>query len=256
MNNIIHIQDLSVDVAIMVADAISLGLIALAACALFLFISSSRVSPRYRQAVVILAVVNVIAAYNYWRLFDSYTAAMESGSYFNETYRYLDWILAVPLLLTALVKALGISKKSRVRLITRLVPAAIVMIALGYVGEISAEDQAKIIFCGLSSLPFFYILYVLYIQLTRALDRQAPEVVHLIGQLRVLVTVTWMFYPISYLMPIMDLEGKSAFVIRQFGYTIADIIAKCAFALMIYRIARLNSAADDPEFAVREGILD
>jgi hypothetical protein len=45
---------------------------------------------------------------------------------------------------------------------------------------------------------------------------------------------------------------ETSFVLREAGYTIADILAKCLFGLMIFTIARIKSAADNAEFAVSE----
>ena len=256
MNTPIDISKLSIDRFTLVSDAISLTLISLTVSAIFLLVNHVRVLPKYRQSIVILAMVNLIAAYHYWRIFNSFDSAYTSGTRFNECYRYMDWILAVPLLLTALVKALGLPSATRLKLIRRLVPAAVSMVVLGYLGEVSTGTSHKLLFWVLSSVPFVYILYVLYIQVTRSLDRQAPAVVSLVARLRVLVTVTWLVYPLSYLVPLLDLNTEGAFVGRQCGYSLADISAKCAFSLMIYRIARLNSAHDDPEFAQREGLND
>jgi len=44
----------------------------------------------------------------------------------------------------------------------------------------------------------------------------------------------------------------SAIMLRETGYTIADILAKCLFGLVIFSIARLKSAEDDAEFAKTE----
>jgi hypothetical protein len=52
--------------------------------------------------------------------------------------------------------------------------------------------------------------------------------------------------------PMFGFEGADAFVLRQVGYTIADVIAKAVFALLIYKIARLKSFYDDPQFALSE----
>jgi hypothetical protein len=51
----------------------------------------------------------------------------------------------------------------------------------------------------------------------------------------------------------IGVDGGNAFVGRQVGYTVADILAKCLFGLTIYKIARLKSAADDPSYAASEG---
>jgi hypothetical protein len=51
----------------------------------------------------------------------------------------------------------------------------------------------------------------------------------------------------------IGVDGANAFVGRQVGYTVADILAKCLFGLTIYKIARLKSAVDDPAYAASEG---
>src|SRR5690348_2252242 len=81
--------------------------------AIFLFAVQPRVLPRYRQALVISGVVCGIAAYHYFRIFASFnhafvtdarggrgTYVQAAGESFNEGYRYVDWLLTVPLLLT------------------------------------------------------------------------------------------------------------------------------------------------------------
>jgi hypothetical protein len=40
---------------------------------------------------------------------------------------------------------------------------------------------------------------------------------------------------------------------REIGYTIADILAKCLFGLIIFAIARIKSAEESKEHAAAEG---
>jgi hypothetical protein len=40
---------------------------------------------------------------------------------------------------------------------------------------------------------------------------------------------------------------------REIGYSIADIVAKCIFGLMIFTVARIKSAEESAEFAAAEG---
>ena len=42
------------------------------------------------------------------------------------------------------------------------------------------------------------------------------------------------------------------FVAREVGYSIADILAKCLFGLIIFSIARIKSAEESAEFAKSE----
>jgi hypothetical protein len=45
----------------------------------------------------------------------------------------------------------------------------------------------------------------------------------------------------------------SEVVAREIGYTIADILAKCLFGLIIFAIARIKSAEESKEHAAAEG---
>jgi len=62
---------------------------------------------------------------------------------FNEAYRYVDWLLTVPLLLVEVIAVLALAKEVSSSLISRLVPASAAMIALGYPGEISTDKNTQ-----------------------------------------------------------------------------------------------------------------
>lgn len=237
-----------------VSGFLSLGFAAMLATTIYLYISQARVLPKYRQALVISGTVTLIALYHYWRIFDSFTAARVADGTFNEAYRYVDWLLTVPLLLLETIAVLALPAVQRKSLISRLVPASAAMIVLGYPGEVSAVLSTKAIWGALSTIPFLYILYILFVELTKALDKQPSDVAATVKRLRLLLIGTWGVYPISYILPMIGIDGANAFVGRQVGYTVADILAKCLFGLTIYKIARLKSAADDASYATVEGM--
>jgi bacteriorhodopsin len=237
-----------------VYNVLSLGFASMLATTVYLYISQGRVLPKYRQAIVISGTVTLIALYHYWRIFDSFVAAHGGAGTFNEAYRYVDWLLTVPLLLLETIAVLALPALERKSLVARLVPASALMIILGYPGEVAAENGPKMLWGALSTIPFLFILYVLFVELTKSLDKQPAEVSATVKRLRLLLIATWGVYPISYLMPVLGLDGASAFVGRQIGYTVADVLAKCLFGLTIYKIARLKSAADDSSYAAAEGI--
>ena len=233
--------------------------------AIFLLVSQPRVLPRYRTALVISATVLGIATYHYFRIIESFDAAYQTdaiggagdfslveGVAFNEAYRYVDWLLTVPLLLVEAIAVLALARSESRRLLIRLVPASALMIALGYPGELAIENGERALWGALSTIPFLYILYVLFVELTKAMDRQPAEVRISVRNLRWLLLASWGFYPIAYMFPMFGFDGADAFVLRQVGYTIADVTAKAVFALVIYKIARLKSFYDDPEFAAQE----
>lgn len=235
--------------------------------ALYLLLSQRRVAPKFRNAIVVSAMVCGIAAYHYFRIFDNFKASYPPGStvtaahhlsnvQFNEAYRYVDWFLTVPLLLVETVAVLNLAKAEQRHLLYRLVPASALMIGLGYPGEISSSNGVRLLFFILSMIPFLYLVYVLFVELTRSIDGQQPEVRHTIRMLRIALVSLWSVYPIAYLFPVFGgsfFGGSSGFVLRQAGYSLADIGAKAVYGLVIFKIARVKSELDDPRFAERDG---
>lgn len=237
--------------------------------ALFLLISLPRILPRYRQAITVAIVVCGIATYHYFRIFDSFKEAFvttsvggtgdysqAAGTSFNEGYRYVDWLLTVPLLLVELIAVLALARKVQSGLLMRLVPAAALMIVLGYPGEISGDNGLRIIFGLLSMIPFAYILYVLFVQLSKSLSSQPASVRKTLSRLRFLLLISWAVYPIAFFLPLLDIGGADAWVGKQIGYSVADIVAKAVYALIIFGVAKAKSYEDNPEFAAVESSHD
>jgi len=236
----------------LVYNVFSFGLVSMLACTIYTLVSQQRVLAKYRNALVMSSMVTFIAGYHYLRIFDSFKHASEGGKVlldgsqnsFNEAYRYVDWLLTVPLLLVEVVAVLALAKEVSRSLITRLVPASAAMIALGYPGEISNDQNTQVLYGVLSTLPFIYILYVLFVELGKSLERQPAGVAETVGRLRLLLIATWGVYPIAYIFNIVGDASSSSFVTVQVGYTIADVLAKCVFGLTVLKIARMKSMAE------------
>jgi bacteriorhodopsin len=236
----------------LVYNVFSFGLISMLACTVYTLVSQARVAPKYRNALVMSSMVTFIAGYHYWRIFNSFGEAStamsvnitgDEGS-FNEAYRYVDWLLTVPLLLVEVIAVLALAKEVSKSLIMRLVPASAAMIALGYPGEISNDQNTQVLYGVLSTLPFLYILYVLFVELGKSLERQPAGVAETVGRLRLLLIATWGVYPVSYILGMGGDATAEQFVGVQVGYTIADVLAKCVFGLTILKIARMKSIAE------------
>ncbi|CAB4665587.1 MAG: xanthorhodopsin [Actinobacteria bacterium] len=237
----------------LVYNVFSFGLISMLATTVYTLVSQQRVLAKYRSALVMSSMVTFIAGYHYMRIINSFTESSTdmtvniSGAQgsFNEAYRYVDWLLTVPLLLVEVIAVLALAKSVSRSLIMRLVPASAAMIALGYPGEISSNQGTQVLYGVLSTIPFLYILYVLFVELGKSLDNQPEGVAATIGRLRLLLVATWGVYPISYILGMGEgMASAQQFVGVQVGYTIADILAKCVFGLTIFKIARMKSAAE------------
>ena len=233
----------------LVYNVISLAIAAMLGSFIFFTSARGQVSAQYRPALIMSSLVVAIAGYHYFRIFESWSAAYalnEAGRYvatghpFNDAYRYVDWLLTVPLLVAELVSVLKLPRAQRNTIMPRLVLAAALMIALGYPGEIAdpASPMTRHIWGWLSTVPFLYILYVLWVELSRAVSTKSGQVSKLLFNTKMLLLATWGFYPIAYLMPLIGVSGSTATVGLQVGYSIADIAAKCGYGVMIYLIAR------------------
>ena len=224
----------------------------MAATTLFLWISRSQVSIHYKTALTISGLVTAIAAYHYWRIGNSWEAAYDihggmvsaTGYAFNDAYRYVDWLLTVPLLLVELVLVMRLDPAETARKSLTLGLAAALMIILGYPGEIAGDNTTRAIWGTLSAVPFVYIVWQLFSGLGEAIERQPAEVRGLVKQARLLTFASWGFYPIVYMAPYAQISGPQAETIIQLGYTLADLIAKCVVGVLVYNIAVRKSALE------------
>ena len=238
----------------LVYNALSFGIATFAAATIFFWFGRSQVSSDYKTAVTITGLVTFVALYHYARMFEGFEAAVTltngvvevTGRDFNRSYRYVDWLLTVPLLLVELILVMRLTQAETVSRSTSLGVAAALMIALGYPGEVSGGiDNTRLIWGALSMIPFLYIVYALFVGLGDAIKRQPDNVQGLVRQARNLTVAAWFFYPIVYFAPfVLSGAGSSgAFVIIEVGYTIADLVAKAGFGVLIYMIAVRKSAA-------------
>jgi bacteriorhodopsin len=251
------VQEITAAQFSLVYNAFSFTFATMAAATMFLWISRSQVGPAYKTALTISGLVTAIAAYHYLRIFESWNAAYSlsagvvtaNGVGFNDAYRYVDWLLTVPLLLIELVLVMRLSPQETVSRSTTLGFAAALMIILGYPGEIADNNTTRAIWGTLSAIPFVFIMWQLFAGLGKSIESQPENVRELVKKARLLTFASWGFYPIVYMIPYTSLSGGTVETAVQLGYTIADIIAKSGVGVLIYNIAVRKSAAEYGDLA-------
>ena len=234
----------------LISNLMSLTVAGMGAAGLFFFLSRPQVAPAYRPALLISGLVVAIACYHYFRIYGSFTGAfvlsggayVPSGQTFNDAYRYADWLLTVPLLVIELVAVLNLERAFARSLMVRLGGAALVMIALGYPGEVAESGWAAMFWWAAAMIPFLYIIYALYTEFGGAVERQPDTARPLVERARLLIVASWSFYPVAYLGGLG--AGAGGEPLLQVGYTIADLVAKVGLGLYIYLIAVAKSEAD------------
>lgn len=236
----------------LVYNAFSFTFATMAAATLFLWLGRSQVAPAYKTALTISGLVCAIAAYHYFRIFESWEGAYTiadgvvatSGYAFNDAYRYVDWLLTVPLLLIELILVMRLSAEETVSKSVKLGSAAALMIILGYPGEIATDNGTRMLWGTLSAIPFAYIMWQLFAGLGASINSQPESVRELVKTARLLTFASWGFYPIVYMIPYTSLGGANVTVGVQVGYTIADLVAKVGVGILIYMIATRKSRAE------------
>jgi bacteriorhodopsin len=225
--------------------------IMLASAVYFLMVRES-LTMKNRHPVVLGAVVSGISGFHYLRVLASWTSAFtfKNGAYvgngtpFFHGYRYADWLITVPILVVQLVLVLNLEAKAQRSMALRLAAAAALMVALGFPGEIATDTTKKMIFWGLGFIPFAYLVYTLWVEMGQSLRRQPAEVATVVSNARLTLVTTWMFYPIVFLFPVLGLTSAMGESMRQVGYSVADVLAKPGYGLLILAVATLKSKAE------------
>jgi bacteriorhodopsin len=221
------------------------------AAAVYFLVMRETVDVKQRASILIAGMYTGIAAFHYWRILgawqdgfvrtDEGTYQQIGGEIFHG-YRYADWLITVPMLVAQLVMVLALDSAMTKRLIRRLGGAAAAMVLIGLPGELSDNNSIKLLFWAAGCVPFAYIVYVLYFGMTGSLRRQSDSVVRTVSNARILLVGSWMFYPLVYLIPLIGLDGARGMVLRQVGYSVADVVAKPLFGLFLLRVAQARHA--------------
>lgn len=93
-------------------------------------------------------------------------------------------------------------------------------------------------------IPFLWIVFELFVSLKSSISNQPEEARGLVNSARWLVVLSWSFYPIVFVLPMLGLSGGAAETAVQIGYSIADVVAKAVFGILIYMIAVKKSEAE------------
>merc|ERR1719146_41438 len=101
-----------------------------------------------------------------------------TGVPFNDAYRYMDWLLTVPLLLIEILLVMKLDEKDFNSKAKTLGVGSALMIVSGYYGELVVTgDLTPRWVCWFVSMAFFlYIVQELMVGLSEATNKEAPEV--------------------------------------------------------------------------------
>ena len=213
------------------------GCMAMMAASVFFFFSMNSVDKKWRTSILVSALITFIAAVHYWYMRDYWASNGESPTFF----RYVDWILTVPLMCVEFYLILKVAgaKKS---MMWRLIFLSVVMLVTGYWGEAVYRDNAQV--WGLiSGIAYFVIAYDIWLGSAKKLAVEAGgAVLKAHKTLCWFVLVGWAIYPLGYMAGTPGwYDGLNGALDMDVIYNIGDAINKIGFGLVVYTLAVSSS---------------
>jgi len=212
-----------------------------------------RLSSIYGMIVMLSAF---ILLYNQWRAWEDAFILNLDGNYqvsgmtslFSNGYRYLNWSIDVPLLLLQLVLVSGIDVGTGFNKNLQVTSSGLLMIYLGYIGQFfenEAHPTVLVIF-GVIGCVFYLIMLAVVIQcLSHAKTNLITDTAKSkMTMVKWIFIIFWTIYPISYFMPLISYTANGV-VVRQFVYTIADVVSKVIYGIILTQICMDESDAAD-----------
>lgn len=207
---------------------------ALVASTAFFFLERDRVSPKWKTSLTVSGLVTLVAAVHYFYMREIW---VETGST-PTVYRYIDWLITVPLLMIEFYLILSAIAKVPAGVFWRLMIGTLVMLVGGYVGEAGYLAVMPAFVIGM--IGWAYILYEIFAgEASKINAHSAPQSVQsAFTTMRWIVTIGWAIYPIGYFFGYLtghnpaDSAGTLNII-----YNLADVLNKIAFGLIIWSVA-------------------
>jgi bacteriorhodopsin len=201
------------------------------AATVFFFIERSSVPAGWRVSITIAGLVTGIAFIHYMYMRDVWVTTGDSPT----VYRYIDWLITVPLLMLEFYFVLAAVKKVPGAIFWRLLLGSLVMLIGGYAGEAGYVPAMLGFVIGMAG--WIYILYEIFSGDAGKIAAKSGNkaLVTAFGAMRMIVTVGWAIYPLGYVFGYLTggVDANSLNII----YNAADFLNKIAFGLIIWAAA-------------------
>tara|TARA_X000001036_G_scaffold209250_1_gene196722 strand:- start:408 stop:1103 length:696 start_codon:yes stop_codon:yes gene_type:complete len=204
------------------------------ASTVFFFVERSDVSSKWKTSLTVAGLVTGIAFWHYLRMSD-----MNAAGEATTVYRYVDWLITVPLQIVEFYLILAAVTAVTSGLFWRLLGASLVMLVFGFLGEAGLLSATVGFAVGMAA--WIYIIYEVF---SGEASKLAAGSGNKGGQfafntLRLILTAGWAIYPIGYFLGYLGGGTDSNTV--NIIYNVADLVNKTAFGLAIWAGAKMDS---------------
>ena len=211
-----------------------IGSMAMMAASVFFFLEMRNVEGKWRTSLLVSGLITFIAAVHYFYMRDFWAENQASPTEF----RYIDWILTVPLMCVEfylILKAFG----AKTGLLWKLIFYSVWMLVAGYLGE-TVFRNASPLWGFISTIGYVGILYEIWMGSAKKLANSSndPVLQSAFKALAWFVLVGWAIYPIGYMAGTPGwYEGIFGGFSMDVVYNIGDAINKIGFGLVVYNLA-------------------
>jgi bacteriorhodopsin len=209
---------------------------ALVAATAFFFVERDRVAGKWKTSLTVSGLVTLIAAVHYFYMRDVW---VDSGTSPTE-FRYIDWLLTVPLLMVEFYLIMSAVGKVPGRVFWNLLVGTTIMLLFGYAGEIGMMNV--LIAFILSMAAWLYVIwYIIKGEASQVNASLANEHVQKAYRtMTFLVTVGWAIYPLGYFLGYLS-GGVADPGTMNLVYNLADFWNKIGFGIVIWSAAVADS---------------
>ena len=218
---------------------ISFWLVSMAclAATVFFFLERGSVPAGWRISITVAGLVTGIAFIHYMYMRNVWVTTGDSPT----VYRYIDWLITVPLLMLEFYFVLSAVKKVPGTIFWKLLLGSLVMLIGGYAGEAGYIPAMLGFVIGMAG--WVYILYEIFSGDAGKLAAKSGNkaLVTAFGAMRMIVTVGWAIYPLGYIFGYLTggVDANSLNII----YNAADFLNKIAFGLIIWAAAMQSTSS-------------
>ena len=205
---------------------------AMVASTYFFTVERDRAEGKWKTSLTVAALVTGIAAIHYFYMRGVWIDTQQSPIVF----RYVDWLLTVPLHIVEFYLILAAIAVVRAALFWKLMIASLVMLIFGFLGEAGLMNYWVGFIIGMAG--WLYIIYEIFAgeasQISAAQGTEASKTAF--NALRLIVTIGWAIYPIGYIV-----EPSMGAGALNVVYNLADFVNKIAFGVVIWVAATSSS---------------
>jgi bacteriorhodopsin len=211
-----------------------IGSMAMAAATVFFFVQMSQVSGKWKDSMLVSGLITFIAAVHYYYMRDFWAENQMSPTEF----RYIDWILTVPLMCVEfylILRAFG----AKAGLLWKMIFYSLLMLVAGYLGETVFRDQSPL-WGFISTIGYVMIAYEVWFGSAKKLASGSndPVLQKAFSTLGWFIFAGWAIYPIGYMtIETGWLAGMIPGNAMDIIYNIGDAVNKIGFGLVIYTLA-------------------